>query len=298
MPNLTILNCPVSQGMSKFTAPLQRSWHKLPILHTESEALKAAGRSDMIWHYSTQSPCKTHGTEHVRRDLFPTYSLTGPKTAAWKLQGMWMAADRNSIQLRDGQTHPEEPWCIFHDLLWHGVLNTMLMDEHNHSDSNDSEESSKVLLKWYILHIHHYQRINFIVKNRVQQAVVPCIFLSITAAPASLLWNLNWDLQQDKKNSQVLCALRTQGNVRKPHIQEKFVCKNLEKVSFETMTCLISSFWQHFHSFHCDQVWKWAKHIFMSRSSRWKARRAVPQTQAQLIPSLQATGQGCLCISI
>lgn len=205
MPNLTILNCPVSQGTSKFTAPLQRSSHKLPILHREREALKAAGWSDMIWHYSTQSPCKSHATEHARHDLFPTYSLTGPKTTAWQLQGTEMAANRNSIQLKDGQTHPEELWCIFHDLLWHGVLSAMLMDGHNHSDSNDSEESSKVLLKWYILYIHHYQRISFIVKNRVQQAVVPCIFLSITTAPASFLWNFMRLAARKEKFSSFVC---------------------------------------------------------------------------------------------
>lgn len=94
-----------------------------------------------------------------------------------------IAADRNSVQVRGDQTRSAEPCCIFDDLLWHGVLNTMLMDENNHSDSDDSEESSKVLLKWYMLHIHHHQRINFIVKNRVRQAVVLRIFLSITEAP-------------------------------------------------------------------------------------------------------------------
>lgn len=70
---------------------------------------------------------------------------------------------------------------------------------------------------------------------------------------------------------------------------EKFVCRNLEKGPFETMTCLNSSFWKRFQSFLCIQVWKWGKHIFnTSRFSRWQARRTVSQTQAQLIPFLQA----------
>lgn len=94
------------------------------------------------------------------------------------------------------------------------------MDEHNHSDSNDPEESSKVLLKWYILHIHHYWRINFIVKNRAWQAVVPRIFLSITT-PALLLWNLKWCLQQDKKNSQILwCYQDTRQCQKASHARE------------------------------------------------------------------------------
>lgn len=56
-----------------------------------------------------------------------------------------ITADRNPIQLRDGQTRSAEPCCIFDDLLQRGVLNTVLMDEN--SDSDDSEERSKVLLK-------------------------------------------------------------------------------------------------------------------------------------------------------
>ena len=67
------------------------------------------------------------------------------------------------------------------------------------------------------------------------------------------------------------------------NLREKSVCRNLEeKGPFETTTCPNSSFWKHFQSFHCIQVWKWGKFIFnMSRFSRWQARRTVPQTQAQ-----------------
>lgn len=125
------------------------------------------------------------------------------------------AADRNFTHLRGGRTHPAEPCCIFNDMLWREVLNTMLMDENNHFDSDDLEESSKVLPKWYMLHIHHHQRTNFWVKNRVRQAAVLCIFLSITEAPTQLLWNLKWDLQRDKEDSQDLWCYQETSHCQK-----------------------------------------------------------------------------------
>lgn len=62
-------------------------------------------------------------------------------------EGVAITADRNPIRLRGGETRFAEPRCIFDDLLWHGALHTILMDENNHSDSDDSEQSSEVLLK-------------------------------------------------------------------------------------------------------------------------------------------------------
>lgn len=85
--------------------------------------------------------------------------------------------------------------------------------------------------------------------------------------------------------------------VKKPHkMKQKFVRRNFEKGPFETMTCLNSSFWKHFQSFYCIQVWKWEKHIFnMSSFSRWQEN--CP-TDIGSVNSILTTGQGCLCISV
>lgn len=144
--------------------------------------------------------------------------------------------------------------------------------------------------------------INFIVKNRVQQAVVPCIFLSFTTAPAQLLWNLNWGLQQDKKDSQVLWCYR---DTR--HCQKASHATNRKRN-------LYAKIWRRF-PLKLWPAWLQASentsiHFTVTRSENEentsltcphlqdKKPGEVSHRQAQLIPSLQATGQGCLCTSM
>lgn len=65
-----------------------------------------------------------------------------PNDCVATAKGVVITADRNPVRLRSGKTHSAEPCSKFNDLLQHGALHTILMDENNHSDSDDSEQSS------------------------------------------------------------------------------------------------------------------------------------------------------------
>lgn len=121
--------------------------------------------------------------------------------------------------------------------------------------------------------------------------------------PHTFLWNLSWGLQWDKKDSQDLWCYQETRHCQKSSCttswERNLYAEIWRRVPLKLWPAWIHASEKHVQSFHCVQIWKWAKLIFnLSRFSRWQAKRTGSQTQPQLLPFFQARGQGHLCNSI